>query len=299
MRRRMIALALLMMFLLANAWAQPAPSTPPSPQSLVLEVPEPTASTSAPPSSETSQMMVSTTAASAQFGAPSTMAIAGPKMIVPPGISVSNKFYIPYSPSTVASTYYGQWVPLWLDVNNPGSLYTYEWYPNGRLVTQYMGGISSSGWRKMWFYGDASGWHTLQYYCMGWSNYIYVYVYPGSSSPKPPSSSCTARITVSSPYSRGFSIYVDGKYVGRDGSNGDPNDGNYAFDVTGNKQHTVLVYHQGGTYQQTKTYHCGNSYTIRLSYAPPSERPPSNSGRPVYPTQPIEPPQVPTLYSNS
>jgi hypothetical protein len=49
------------------------------------------------------------------------------------------------------------------------------------------------GWYKGWFCGDIPGWHILQYYCSGRSNYIYVYVNPyrirdyGNVVYKPPS----------------------------------------------------------------------------------------------------------------
>jgi hypothetical protein len=216
-------------------------------------------------------------------------------MVVPQGTSAPNKFYIPYSPSTVASCYYGQWVPMWLDIRGYGPLYMYEWYPNGRLVSSYMSNIPYPSWKKMWFYGDATGWHTLQYYCNGWSNYIYVYVYGGTApSPQPPAPSCNAKITVASPYPTGYSVYVDGYYEGGDGQGGDPLDGYFTFYVPGNQQHTIKVYYQGGTYQQTKTYYCGSTYTIPLSSLPSSGSPPSMPSEPVYPTQPIYNPGVPT-----
>jgi hypothetical protein len=302
--RKMLILALLMIILIANAWAQPTPpSTPPSPESMGLQAPQPTASTTAVPPSESGQMVYATEAA-AQAAAPSPQATAvsgayaSTYMVVPPGTSAFNKFYIPYSPSTVASCYYGQWVPMWLDVRGYGPLYTYEWYPNGRLVSKYMANIPYPSWRKMWFYGDAPGWHTLQYYCNGWSNYIYVYVYGGTTPPpQPPASSCNAKITVSSPYSKGYSVYVDGYYKGGDGQYGDPLDGYYTFYVPGNQQHTIKVNYQGGTYQQTKTYYCGSTYTITLSAPPSSGSPPSTPtppSEPVYPTLPIYSPGVPT-----
>jgi hypothetical protein len=264
-----------------------------------LQAPQPTASTTAVPPSESGQI-VYTTQAAAQAAAPSVQATATASayMVVPQGTSAPNKFYIPYSPSTVASCYYGQWVPMWLDVRGYGPLYSYEWYPDGRLVTQYLANVPYPSWQKMWFYGDAPGWHTLQYYCNGWSNYIYVYVY-GSTTlyPQPPASSCNAKITVSSPYSKGYSVYVDGYYKGGDGQYGDPLDGYYTFYVPGNQQHTIKVNYQGGTYQQTKTYYCGSTYTITLSAPPSSGSPPSTPttpSTPVYPTQPIYYPEVPT-----
>jgi hypothetical protein len=295
--RKIFVLALLMIFLIANAWAQPTPpSTPPSPESLGLQAPQPTASTTAVPPSESGQMVYATQA-SAQAAAPSVRATttASTYMVVPQGTSAPNKFYIPYSPSTVASCYYGQWVPMWLDVRGYGPLYIYEWYPNGRLVSNYIGNLQYPSWQKMWFYGDAPGWHTLQYYCNGWSNYIYVYVYGGTTpSPQPPAPGCNAKITVASPYPTGYSVYVDGYYKGGDGQGGDPLDGYYTFYIPGNQQHTIKIYYQGGTYQQTKTYYCGSTYTIPLSSLPSSGSPPSTPSEPVYPTQPIYNPGIPT-----
>jgi hypothetical protein len=292
--KKILALAVLLMLLCVNAWAQPTPpATPPSPESLGMEVPEATTSTTAPPAAETTQAYVSTTSTSAEAAAPSTQATttASTYMVVPEGVSVPNKFYIPYSPSTTASCYYGQWVPMWLDNKGYGPLYTYEWYPDGRLVTQYLANIPYPGWLKMWFYGDAPGWHTLQYYCNGWSNYIYVYVNGGTTAPtQPPAQGCNARIVVSSPYARGYSVYVDGYYKGGDGQNGDPMDGYYEFYVPGGQQHTIKVFYQGGTYQQTKTYYCGSTYMITISSAPPTgSTPPAETTPPVEPVEPTEP----------
>jgi hypothetical protein len=44
------------------------------------------------------------------------------------------------------------------------------------LDTNYAGNVYSSSWYKRWFFADVPGWHILQYYCNGWSNYIYIYV---------------------------------------------------------------------------------------------------------------------------
>jgi len=194
-----IILALILVFLCGSVWAQPMPpSTPPSPTTMGIQAPLPTYSTQAPPVSE-SQALVTTTQAYATAAAPPMAygTTTSTYMIVPPGTSAPNLFYIPYYPSTVASCYFGQWVPMWLDVKGYGPLYTYEWYSTGKLVSQYMSNIAYPSWQKMWFYGDAPGWHTLQYYCNGWSNYIYVYVY--GTSPYP--------MTTSYPYSYSYYSY--------------------------------------------------------------------------------------------
>jgi len=125
----------------------------------------------------------------------------------------------------------------------------------------------------MWFYGDSPGWHTLQYYCSGWSNYIYVYVYgssfypgpgPTPPSPYPPAPGCNAQIIITSDWMRGYSVYVDGNYIGGDGRRGDHLDGTFSFSVSGNQQHTIKIQNEGFSYSQTKRYNCGNTYTIRV-----------------------------------
>ena len=306
--KKILALTLLLMFLVGNAWAQPTPpATPPSPESQGIQIPQASSGSQAPPSSESSQTLTPTSAASARAtapsyqtttpsyqgtapssgtGAPSTRATAGSGtyastyLVLPPGVTTPNRFYIPYSPSTVAGCNYGQWMPMWLDVRGTGPLYMYEWYPSGRLVSKYLASIRYPGWQKMWFNGDAAGWHILQYYCNGWSNYIYVYVY-GSyyplyydsgyypqptypTYPQTPEPGCNAQITIKSNYRRGYSVYVDNNHIGGDGRRGDRLDGTFTFTVTGNQPHSIGIYSDGYSYTRTNTYNCGQSYNINV-----------------------------------
>jgi hypothetical protein len=48
--------------------------------------------------------------------------------------------------------------------------------PYGKLAT-YAGYVYHPGWYKRWFLADVPGWHILQYYCNGWSDYAYIFVY--------------------------------------------------------------------------------------------------------------------------
>ncbi|MGA9100020.1 MAG: hypothetical protein WB392_13930 [Methanotrichaceae archaeon] len=277
--KKILTLAILIVLFTVSALAQPTPQAkPPSPESLGIQAPTPTSSTQAPPTSESTQTLIATSESSARAAGSSTRSIStSPSLtaiIVPPGTTSPNKFYVPYTPSTVASCYFGQWLPLWLNVQGTGQLYSYEWYPNGRLVSQYLTNIRSPSWQKMWFNGDATGWHTLQYYCSGWSNYIYIYVYgsytptptppsPYPPSPYPPTSGCNAQVTITSSSIRGYSVYVDDNYIGGDGI-GNPRDGTYSFTVSGNQQHSIKVYSNGFSYSQTKFYSCGNRYTLKV-----------------------------------
>jgi len=285
--KRILALSLMLILMCSAAWAQPEPtSTPPSPESLGLTPPDPSASTQAPPASESDGTLMSTSQLQATAAAPEVKATAtstSTEMVVPQGVAAPNYLYIPYYPSTTAGCYFGQWLEMWMDVRGTGPLYVYEWYPDGRLVSSYLAYISYPGWQKMWFYGDAVGWHTLQYYCNGWSNYIYVSVQgtAGPSSPYPPAptspyppvptspyppgtgSGCNANVIITSNSMNGYSVYSDGAYVGKDGQ-GNPLDGSFSFSVAGNQQHTIQVYNQGYSYTNTKSYSCGGTYTLTI-----------------------------------
>jgi hypothetical protein len=64
-----------------------------------------------------------------------------------------------------------------MSTSSSGNIWFYEWYPSGSLDVQYAGYSYYPGWYKRWFVADVPGWHILQYYCNGWSNYVYIYVY--------------------------------------------------------------------------------------------------------------------------
>ncbi len=98
-------------------------------------------------------------------------------IITPTGTSAPNRLYVSYASRTVASCNLYAYLPLWMNTNGQGSIWFYEWYPSGMLDTNYAGFANHPGWYKRWFYADTPGWHTMQYYCSGWSNYVYVYVY--------------------------------------------------------------------------------------------------------------------------
>jgi hypothetical protein len=99
------------------------------------------------------------------------------QMVVPSGGYAPNSLYISYAPQTVAGCNIYANLPLWMDIAGSGTIWFYEWYPNGMLDSQYAGSAYYPGWYKRWFFADVPGWHILQYYCDGWSNYDYIYVW--------------------------------------------------------------------------------------------------------------------------
>ncbi len=101
-----------------------------------------------------------------------------------PGSSKSmNRLYVQTSSGfvTVAGCRLGGYLPLWAQIASAGNLYTYEWYPGSATPKVRWWGWSWPGFKRGWFHGDAPGWHIICYYCNGWSNYVYIYVWPSTT----------------------------------------------------------------------------------------------------------------------
>ncbi|MCK9587407.1 hypothetical protein, partial [Methanothrix soehngenii] len=110
-----------------------------------------------------------------------------------------------------------------------------------------------------------------QYYCNGWSNYIYVYVYGQGSgtwtdrnsyTPAPPSG--TAAVTLRSSWLLGYDVYLDGEYIGTEGFGKDLSDGIYRFNVPGNMWHTIVISKDGESYWETGTFLSGAAYRFTI-----------------------------------
>ncbi len=167
-----------------TAGGAPTPAEPTTPESLGLQTPSVTASQQAPPLQERNQGIITASQQSAYAAAPQGLTATATtptytQMIVPTGTYSPNNLYISYAPQTVTGCNLYANLLLWMDISGSGNIWFYEWYPppSGNLVTKYAGYVYYPGWYKRWFFADVPGWHILQYYCNGWSNYAYVYVY--------------------------------------------------------------------------------------------------------------------------
>lgn len=159
----------------------PTPMTPSSADSLGLQVPTDTiTSQQAPSAQESTQTLMSASQDAAYASAPVSKAVTTSavfnQMIVPTGGFAPNNLYISYAPRTIATCNLYANLPLWMQISGRGNIWFYEWYPEGWMDTQYAGYVNYPGWYKRWFFADTPGWHILQYYCGGWSNYAYIYV---------------------------------------------------------------------------------------------------------------------------
>ena len=165
----------------------PKPATPTSPDSIGLEVPAITTTSGQSPSvQESGQGMIRSTEQAAYSSAPDSLKSTStspistkatyPQATYPSGVVTQNNLYISYAPQTVAGSNLYSNLPLWMQISGKGNIWFYEWYPNGALQTNYVGNVYYPGWYKRWFFADVPGWHILQFYCNGWSNYAYIYV---------------------------------------------------------------------------------------------------------------------------
>ena len=63
---------------------------------------------------------------------------------------------------------------------------------------------------------------------------------------------------------RGYQVYLDGKYIGTEGTAGDPLDGKFTFKVVGNQNHEVRVYDGQFNYPKTMFFDRGGTKIINV-----------------------------------
>jgi len=171
-----------------SSYASGAPKqiNPPNPDALGLQLP-PVETFPVPSAQESAQGLIMANLQSAYPTSPQGSEAIGTEpaynqVIVPPNEHAPNHLYVSRASQTVAGCYIYAKLPLWMEISDPGDIWFYEWYQNGHLETDYAGHAYSPRWFKRWFYPNIPGWHTLQFYCEGWSNYVYIYVYSSSNS---------------------------------------------------------------------------------------------------------------------
>lgn len=146
----------------------------------------------------------------------------------------------------------------------------YEIYPDGRLLSRSY--YLYQGYSRINFEADEVGRHVLIFTANNQpSNAVIVDVarggWPPSPGPAPgpgtwPSPGY-ARVIFSSTWLKGYSVFVDGSYVGGDGQGGDPLDGTFSLNVPGDRYQVLQISAGGRTYSERGTFLSG--YTYRLS----------------------------------
>jgi hypothetical protein len=172
--------------------------------------------------------------------------------------------------------------------NSGGNGYLYEINPNGILSKDsfyFFPGSSQIG-----FNADSIGQHILLFIIDGQvSNsvvidvmpyvqpYVSPYRYPTSipsiqpypewtilppSTPISTTGDSTA--TIVSQHMRGYQVFLDGNYIGTEGTGGDPMDGKFTFKVVGNQNHEVRVYDGQFNYPKTMFFDRGGTKIINV-----------------------------------
>ncbi|HWQ19086.1 MAG TPA: hypothetical protein VN455_04855 [Methanotrichaceae archaeon] len=254
----------------------PTPKVPSSPDSLGLQAPEPISTIQTAPQEELSQPLMRSDESSASsisysYGARGASGYGqeSARLVLPGGAATYNRLYISSADQTTAGADQYTYLPIWLQVYRTGPIWLYEWYPDGHLDVNSLG-YAYPGWYKKWFLADTPGWHIMQYYCNGWSNYIYIYVYGTGYSPSPYPGQTpapyygTSSVILRSSWFKGYDVYLDGSHIGTEGTGGDPLDGVYRFNAPGNMWHTIVISRGAQSYDETGTFVSGATYRFTL-----------------------------------
>jgi hypothetical protein len=80
----------------------------------------------------------------------------------------------------------------------------------------------------------------------------------------PPSIAGDTPVTIVSQRMRGYQIFLDGNYIGTEGTGGDIPDGRFGFNVVGNQNHEVRVYDGQFNYPKTMFFQRGVQKIINV-----------------------------------
>jgi hypothetical protein len=80
--------------------------------------------------------------------------------------------------------------------------------------------------------------------------------------PTPTTGDSTA--TIVSQGMRGYQVFLDGNYIGTEGTGGDPVDGKFSFGVVGNQNHDIRIYDGQFNYPKTMFFERGGTKIINV-----------------------------------
>lgn len=165
-----------------------------------------------------------------------------------------------------------------------GNGYLYEINPDGNLYKNSF--YFFPGNNQIGFYADTIGQHILLFVIDGQvSNSVVIsvvpyapaYQYPAPTPsiqpypqgpilpPSPPiSTTGDSTATIVSQGMRGYQVFLDGNYIGTEGTGGDPSDGKFTFRVVGNQYHDVRVFDGQFNYPKTMFFDRGGTKIINV-----------------------------------
>ena len=71
-------------------------------------------------------------------------------------------------------------------------------------------------------------------------------------------------MTIVSQGMRGYQVFLDGTFIGTEGTGGDPLDGRFSFSVIGNQHHDIRVYDGQFNYPKTMYFSRGVQKIINV-----------------------------------
>lgn len=162
-----------------------------------------------------------------------------------------------------------------------GNGYLYEIYPDGHSTKNYY--YFYPGYNLINFYADAVGQHILLYAIDNTiSNAVAITVVPFAQPYTPPyqnpypqgiylstgstsvSTTGDSHATIVSQGMKGYQVFVDGNFIGTEGTGGDPLDGKFSFSVVGNQNHDLRVTDGQFNYQKTIFFDRGGTKIINV-----------------------------------
>jgi hypothetical protein len=173
----------------------------------------------------------------------------------------------------------GTWLQLLAYSPAAGAADVYEIVGNQLQHRQYQ---FSSGYNSMSYQADQAGRHVLLFVSGNQSSNAIIVDVLAASSPSQPSSQTTSQpytitpvptpvttsgdtpVTIVSQGMRGYQVYLDGNYIGKEGTGGDVLDGKFSFTVVGDQNHNVRVYDGQFNYPKTIYFQKGVQKIINV-----------------------------------
>lgn len=141
----------------------------------------------------------------------------------------------------------------------------YGVYPYNPVLPYYsdfrLNSLAEMNWRPF-----QKNWSETMEYAQTKSSFK---VYPVSSSASPvvkfpPSIAADTPVTIVSQGMRGYQVFLDGNYIGTEGTGGDALDGSFSFEVVGGQNHDIRVYDGRFDYPKTIYFQRGLQKVIHV-----------------------------------
>jgi hypothetical protein len=140
----------------------------------------------------------------------------------------------------------------------PGPYGVYPYYPSAYYSDFRLSSVAGMNWEPF-----QKNWSETMEYAQTKSSFrVYPrasYTYPPKQSTAPTQAPTTGDtpVTIVSEGMRGYQVFVDGNYIGTEGTGGDALDGRFSFSVVGDQNHNIRVWDGQFSYPKTMFFERG------------------------------------------